>query len=75
MEQCKHCSRITFIRSRGLCYRCYTNPEIRKQYPLLGNAKPRLYNPTPEEIAQAATEIREQHLEAKKTETNKRVRR
>lgn len=29
---CKHCGKVGLTRSRGLCYACYQNYEIRKQY-------------------------------------------
>lgn len=30
---CRHCQKRPSHRSRGLCYRCYTTPEIQRLYP------------------------------------------
>lgn len=35
MAKCKHCSRDWYIKAKGLCERCYANPQIRVLYPNL----------------------------------------
>lgn len=32
-KYCRHCSKEAVIRSRGLCFPCYANTEIRDLYP------------------------------------------
>ena len=30
---CRHCGQGGYMRPRGLCHRCYSQPAIREQYP------------------------------------------
>ncbi len=30
---CRHCSCLAWLRSRGLCWKCYYTPEISVSYP------------------------------------------
>jgi hypothetical protein len=50
---CQHCQRPKLIRSRGLCYTCYDDPEIRVLYDLA--TKP-CHEPTQEEVDRIVAE-------------------
>lgn len=30
---CRHCSKLSACRPRGLCWRCYYTPGVKDQYP------------------------------------------
>lgn len=36
-SQCRHCRRIRGRRPRGLCWKCYFTPTIRRRYPTRRN--------------------------------------
>jgi hypothetical protein len=50
---CVHCQRPKLIRSRGMCYTCYEDEEIRKLYP---KGERIFYEPTQEEVDQCVAE-------------------
>jgi hypothetical protein len=50
---CVHCQRPKLIRSRGMCYTCYDDEEIRKLYP---KGERIYYEPTQEEVDQCVAE-------------------
>jgi hypothetical protein len=31
-DQCRHCQRLRYVKSWGLCWRCYHRPKVRQLY-------------------------------------------
>ncbi len=58
--ECRHCNRILLLRPKALCWRCYFTPGVRASYGPISPYGRRGIDPTPQQIATLAFQIRQQ---------------